>query len=210
MNTENLIHALVIDGSRPVVPIGRTLLRALGLAIIVAELSLFILHPRVDIVQALSTTPFAFKLLLLLALTATSAVVLVDTARPISAPHRRWVLILAPLLLSGGVIVELITVPPHAWTAQLIGHNAAHCLMFIPLLSVAPLACLLLALRGGAPAHPMLAAAAAGLQAAGVGATIYALTCPDDNPLFIAAWYSVAIAIDTATSAFIGRRLLRW
>jgi hypothetical protein len=210
MNTENLIHALVIDGSRPVIPIGRTLLRALGLAIILAELSLFIRHPRLDIVQAFSTTPFVFKLILMLALTGTSTVALVDAARPISAPHRRWVLILAPLLLGGGVIVELITVPSQAWTGQLIGHNAVHCLTSIPLLSLAPLACLLLALRGGAPAQPVLAGGAAGLLAAGVGATIYALTCPDDSPLFIAAWYSVAIALVTATSAFIGRRLLRW
>lgn len=210
MNTESLIHLLVTDGSRRVVPIGRTLLRAFGVAIILAELSLFIRHPRVDIVQAFSTARFGFKLILMLAVAGTSAVVLVDTARPVSAPRRRWAVILAPLLLTGGVIAELMTVPPPAWPASLIGHNAAHCLMLIPLISLAPLVCVLFALRSGAPQHPTLAGAAAGLVAAGIGATVYALTCPDDSPLFIAAWYSTAIAIVTAVSASIGRRLLRW
>ena len=210
MNTENLIHALVTDGSRPVIPIGRTLLRALGVAIVLAELSLFIRHPRVDIVEAFSTARFVFKLILTLALAASSAVVLVDAARPVSAPRRRWAVILAPLLLAGGVIAELMAVPSPAWPATLIGHNAAQCLLFIPLISLAPLTCLLLALRGGAPEHPSSAGAAAGLLAAGIGATVYALTCPNDSPLFIAAWYSIAIAIVTAASASIGRILLRW
>jgi hypothetical protein len=210
MNTENLIHALVTDGSRPVIPVGRTLLRALGVAIILAELFLFICHPRVDIVPAFATTVFSFKLILMLALVGTSAVVLVDTARPVLAHNRHWVLIVAPLLLIAGVIVELMTVPSQAWRAHLIGHNAAHCLMLIPLISLAPLACMLFALRSGAPAHPTLAGAAAGLLAAGIGATVYALTCPDDSPLFIAAWYSTAIVIVSAISASIGRRLLRW
>src|SRR5215467_12420995 len=127
MNTEELIHTLVADGARPVVPIERILLRALGAAFILAELSLFFRHPRADIVPAFSTAPFVFKVALMLVLTGTCVVSFVDSARPISAPGRRWIAVLAPLLLVGGVVVELLTVPSQAWWAHLIGHNAAHC-----------------------------------------------------------------------------------
>jgi hypothetical protein len=210
MNTEELILALVADGSHPVVPIGRTLFRAFGASIVLAGLSLFALHPRADIVPAFSTGSFVFKVVLMLVLTGTCIVVFIDTARPVSAPGLRWTLISAPLLLTGGVLVELLTVPSQAWPALLIGHNAAHCLTLIPLISLAPLACLLIALRRGAPRRPTVAGASAGLLAGAVGATVYALTCPDDSPLFIAAWYSVALAIVTTTSAAVGKRLLRW
>ena len=210
MNTENLIRALATDGARPVIPIGRTLSRALGVGIILAALSLLIRHPRADLAQAFSTARFVFKLVVMLALAATSAVLLVDAARPVSPRRRRWTVLLAPLLLAGGIIVELMTVPPQAWPAELIGHHPAYCLIFIPLISLAPMACLLLALRSGAPEHPALAGAAAGVLAAAVGAAVYALTCPNDSPLFVATWYSTAIAIVMATSASIGRNLLRW
>jgi hypothetical protein len=210
MNTEDLIHALVADGTRPVVPIERTLLRAFGAAFILAALSLFVRHLRVDIVPAFSTPPFVFKVVLLLLLTGTCLVAFMDAARPVAAPGRRRALMLAPVLLAGGVMIELLTVPHQAWSAHLLGHNAAGCLTFIPLISLGPLACLLAALRSGAPRHATLAGATAGLLAGAVGATVYALTCPDDNPLFIAAWYSGALVIVTAMSAAIGTRLLRW
>lgn len=210
MNTEYLIQALVADSSRPVVPIARTLLRALGLAIIVALLFLFVRHPRLDFFQALLTAPFDFKVTLLLLLASTSALLLMDIARPVLPTRRRWFLMLAPLLVAGGVLVELAIVPSHAWRAHLIGHNAAHCLTLIPLISLAPLACLLMALRRAAPEHPALAGAVAGLLAAALAGSVYALTCPDDSPLFIATWYTAAIAIVTGASACIASRLLRW
>jgi hypothetical protein len=210
MNTEDLIHALIADGSRPVVPVERTLFRALGAAFILAELFLFVRHPRPDIAAAFSTGPFLFKLGLMLVLTASCMALLVDAARPVSTPGRRWTLLLAPLLLAGGVLFEMLTLPASAWSARLIGHNPTHCLTFIPMISIGPLTWLLLVLRSSAPRRPTLAGASAGLLAGAVGATVYALTCPNDSALFIAVWYSAALAIVTTTSAAIGARLLRW
>src|SRR5262249_47588208 len=122
----------------------------------------------------------------------------------------RWGLIFAPLLLVGGIIVELNTVPAPAWATRLIGRNAFHCVSLIPLLSFPPVACLLATMRNSAPMYPMLAGATVGVASSGVGALLYALTCPDDSPLFVATWYSTAITIVTAVSAYIGRRMLRW
>ena len=55
-----------------------------------------------------------------------------------------------------------------------------------------------------------VALAAAGLLAGGLAATLYATHCTDDSPLFVAAWYSLAIAGVAALGALIGARWLRW
>jgi hypothetical protein len=69
---------------------------------------------------------------------------------------------------------------------------------------------LILALRQGAPEHPALAGATAGLFAGAIGAACYATHCPDDSPLFVAAWYTLAIGFVAAIGAAAGKRLLRW
>jgi hypothetical protein len=119
-------------------------------------------------------------------------------------------LLLPAALLAIAVATELFVVPEQDWTTSLIGRNAAFCVFFIPVLSLAPLAGFLLALRNAAPGNPGLAGAAAGLAAGGIAAAIYAWHCPDDSPLFLASWYGLAIAIVTAAGLLIGRRLLRW
>lgn len=211
MKTEELIRALVLDGSRPVVPIGRALFAALGLgALLSVALFLLILHPRPDIGHALHTLPFDFKLIVVLVVWLAATMLLTETARPIGTLRRRWTLLLGPLLLGAGVIVELFSMPAASWATRLIGHNAIHCLSLIPLLSLPPLACLLAALRRGAPMHPMVAGAIAGLVSGGLAALLYAMSCPDDSPLFVATWYSIAIAGVTGAAAFAGGRLLRW
>jgi hypothetical protein len=77
-------------------------------------------------------------------------------------------------------------------------------------MAAAPAAGLFAALRRAAPARPGLAGAVVGLAAGGIGAILYALTCPDDSPLFVAAWYSFAIVIVTGACSMAGRRWLRW
>ena len=80
-----------------------------------------------------------------------------------------------------------------------------HCLTLIPLLSIPPLAALIIAMREGAPRHPALTGALAGAAAAGVAATIYATNCTDDSPLFVASWYPLATLIVVAAGALAGR-----
>ena len=82
--------------------------------------------------------------------------------------------------------------------------------MLIPFLSIGPLACIMLALRQGAPTRPGLTGAVAGLAAGGIAATLYASHCTDDSPLFVATWYSLAIGIVTLLGYVIGSRFLRW
>jgi hypothetical protein len=93
---------------------------------------------------------------------------------------------------------------------KLVGTTWLSCLAFIPLLSAPLLAAALIALRHGAPARPALAGAVAGLVAGGFGATIYAAYCIEDSPLFLATWYTLAIAIVSIVGAAVGSRALRW
>jgi hypothetical protein len=117
---------------------------------------------------------------------------------------------IAPALLACAAVLELLVLPESQWMPRLVGHNARFCLTLIPLLSIGPLACLLAALREGAPSSPGLAGAVAGLAASGIAATFYAANCTDDSALFAMTWYPIATLIVTIAGYLIGRKLLRW
>jgi hypothetical protein len=57
---------------------------------------------------------------------------------------------------------------------------------------------------------PPLAGAAAGLLAGGLGATVFAMHCTNDSPLFVAIWYALAIGLMSMFGLLIGRHALRW
>jgi hypothetical protein len=211
MKTEELIRALAADGSQPVTPIGSTLWRGVAVGgLLSTALFLLILHPRADIGRAILTPAFDFKLVVVACVAVASANFLGYVALPAPSTRHSWLLYVAPALLAGGVIVELATTPAGSWSERLIGHNAVHCLSLIPLLSLPSLACLFFALQRAAPLRPPLAGATAGLVSGGVGAILYALTCPDDSPLFVATWYTIAIGAVATAAALGGRRWLRW
>lgn len=113
-------------------------------------------------------------------------------------------------LLGLAVLAELLLVPSEAWRARLVGQNAFVCLTAIPLLAIAPMLALLHAMRAGAPASPSKAGAMAGFAAGSIAASLYALHCPDDSPLFVAVWYGICLLLLTLVGALLGRRLLRW
>jgi len=211
VKTESLIRALAADAARPVVALGPLMLAALG-AGAAGSLDLFagLLQPRPDFAASLHAFDFWTKHTVVILLAGSATVALRAVIRPLPRPPAlRW-LWLAPLLLAAGVLGELFTEPASAWGSLLVGHAALHCLGLIPLLSAPPALCLMLALRHAAPARPGLAGAVAGLAAGGFGACLYALSCREDSPLFVAAWYSLAVGAVTSVCYFAGRRWLRW
>jgi hypothetical protein len=211
MRTEDLIRALALDAGRPVVPIRRLLaIASLGGAATSLSVFVLLLRPRPDIATALGSPGFCLKICVAACLAVTALLLLDVLARP--TPRRRTMraLGIGPSLLMIGVLVEIMVLPSDALPPRWIGRNASHCVALIPLLSAGPAACLLLALRRAAPANPGLAGTVIGLAAGGVGAILYALTCPDDSPLFVATWYSTAIATVSGACFFAGRRWLTW
>ena len=212
MKTDAMIAALSADAPRPERAPRRALLIAvLGGVVIAAGLLMLTLRPRADFMAATHTMRFDFKFVVTLLLAATAFFVMRDMARPEVARSRlRLALLAAPVLLVIAVVLEMIAVPRDLWMTRLIGHNMRFCTSFIPLFSLGPLALMLWALRQGAPAHPARAGAIAGLVAGGIGAVFYAAHCFDDSPLFVAVWYTLAIAAVAGLGALLGSRFLRW
>lgn len=212
MKTAELIHALTADnGTRAMAP-GRALAVVLGPAIAIAlGLNLSILGLRPHLFSLLGDPRVLFKIGLTILLAVLSCRMVLRLATP-GAGLRRAALWLAivPALLAAGILTELLFVPENLWRQMIISSNAVFCLTIIPALAAAPLIATLLALRQGAPENPGLAGAAAGLFAGAIGAACYATHCPNDSPLFVAAWYSLAIGFVVIVGALSGRRFLRW
>lgn len=212
MKTAHLIEAIASDAkSKP-----RRLRPALGLALgasalVTGLMFSVLLGPRADIAAAADTSRFMMKFVVTGAFGLAAAVLAVRLARPGDGARPGLpLLIFAAAVLVGAVGVELMSVPAQDWAARLYGRNWLRCLGLIPLLSAPPLVLLLLAMRRGAPDSPARLGAASGLLAGAVGATFYAFHCTDDSPLFIGAWYVLAMGVVTAIGAAIGSRLLRW
>jgi hypothetical protein len=212
MRTDDLITALAADAQSVSMPVGRALALAVaGGAVGAAILFAVMLGMRPDVATAISSVRFDFKFVVTLSLLASALGLVWNLARPGAIPVG-WLLALAgvPALLAIGSVAEMLTVPPADWGQRLTGHNSFMCLTLIPTLSALPFAALLLALRQGAPSHPRLTGAVAGLVAAGIGATLYASHCPDDSPFFVATWYVIASSFMALLGAAIGERFLRW
>jgi hypothetical protein len=213
MKTDDLINAIAADAKSVAPPIAQTVAMAVGMgALISALLFLWVLGIRDNFAESLtSSLRFVFKFVLTLSLAIPAYVLVRGLSRPDFQPGKKlWLLALAPGLLLIGIGLELFSVPPDQWHERMIGHNSVVCLIVIPLLSLAPLAAVLYALRSGAPANPAMAGAVGGLLSAGIAATLYASHCPDDSPLFLAAWYTTGVVLMTALGALIGSRILRW
>jgi hypothetical protein len=210
VKTEDLIELLVTD----LAPwrFRSVLAGAVAAGIIIAAILFFVgIGFRPDISEAVKNNRFLFKFVVTVSLAVTAIWVTLSVGRPGgSLAHRGLSLAIAPALLACAAVVELLVLPESQWMPRLIGHNARFCLTLIPLLSIGPLACLLAALREGAPSSPGLAGAVAGLGASGIAATFYAANCTDDSALFVITWYPIATLIVTTAGYLIGRKLLRW
>jgi hypothetical protein len=210
MKTDDLIAALAADTHKP-----RSVSTTLGLALVAGGAAataalVAALGVRTDIWQALGTWRFDLKLAMLAAALLVAALDCYRLSRPTAHGRPYSLAILTGSLILAAIALELVVTPREAWAANLIGTNALLCLMVIPALAVIPLVPILWAMRAGAPRSPARAGAAAGTLAASVAALLYATHCFDDSPLFVATWYSIAIAFVAVAGAALGRRVLRW
>ncbi len=129
-------------------------------------------------------------------------------AAPSVAPLRTVLAVLAVIVVLG--VGALLLAPAGGRAEALFGHSWRRCPLNVLALSLPALAGALWALRGLAPTRPGAAGAAAGLLAGGVGAFGYALACNELSPAFVAAWYTLGIALAAALGAALGPRVLRW
>ena len=209
--TEDLIATLTAGDIRPRTPMPRPVSIALvagGLVSLAAFLLTIGIRP--DVAAALGTWRFVAKLVVVLVALVSGLTECLRLTSPVESGFASRRSLVLPAFVLALVGLELAAVPVEDWGVRLVGTNALVCLTWIPLLSLAPLAAGLLALRAGAPTSPATAGAAAGRLAAAVAATLYALHCTDDSPLFVAVWYSLATLPVIALGGIAGSRMLRW
>ena len=212
MKTDDLIRTLAEDGAtlRPSLVV-RLAVAMLGGGLVAIVLFALLLGVRPDIGSAMYTWRFVLKVAVVLLAYALALWTCARLTSPqVGVRDTLAGLIAAPVLLAAAVGYELLTVSPNDWYSRAIGSNSRVCLVAIPLLSLAPLAGALAALRVGAPQSPGKAGAVTGLMAGTLAATLYAVHCPDDSPLFVALWYSIAVAVVALLGAIAGKRVLQW
>ena len=212
MRTSEFIAALAADPVPEPIRLGRRIAAALAIGF-AASLAIFalLLGPRPDIAAGVNSARFWLKLIDSFAFALPSILLTLRLARPDAKPRALALWLIAPfVLLAAGVVVEFMVVPQSEWLSRLVGANAMHCTVTIPTLAAPVLAALIVALRAGAPLHPALTGALAGAASAGAAALIYAPSCPDDSPLFVATWYPLATLICMGVGAIAGRRFLAW
>jgi hypothetical protein len=211
MDTDRLISTLAADVDSRSRPVGVALAQALLIALPVsAALLLATLGIRRDFMTAMHDPFFDLKFVVTLALALPAIVISLHLSRPeASLRGWAWLLLLPVAILALGISGEMMVPRRLPMRTRLIGSNSRVCVAAIPVLSLPLLAAALFGLRHGAPAHPAVAGALAGLLSAGLAATMYAAHCTDDSPLFVATWYTLATALVTAIGALLGVRFLR-
>jgi hypothetical protein len=212
MDTNELIKALAADTRPRAAPLSTVWWSATALSVAIAAVVFFAtLDVRADIAAAAETLRFLFKFVLTLTLAGGAFGALRTLSRPEGSLRQVLpLLIAAPALLITAVVLELLAIPPQAWPERMIGTSNVYCLVLITMIGLGPLSILLLALCRGAPSNPGIAGALAGLLAGAIAATIYVAHCTDDSPLFVAIWYTIAIAGLTVIGAAGASRLARW
>lgn len=212
MDTDQLINTLAADNAhRP-----RSVPFVLALALLAAapvSILMFMaeLGVRPDIMTAMHNPFFDLKFAVTLALAAAAITISLHLSRPeASLRGFVWLFAVPAGLLVAGISGEMMMPQRLPMMTRLVGSNSRVCMAAVPLLSLPLLAASLIGLRHGAPARPALAGAMAGLLSAGLAATLYAAHCPDDSPLFVATWYTVATALVTAIGALLGSKVLRY
>jgi hypothetical protein len=211
MDTIRLIETLARDrGQWPPDPT-RALRRAAVLATTLAAAIIFLtLSIRPDLAIVAKTPGFALKLAATIALGATAF----SSVLRLSRPGDDWLpaaanLAIAPALLAMGIVVDYL--PRSAMLSnEATNPNGFVCFAAIVLVGLAPLGIILAALRHGAPTHPVMAGAVAGLLAGGITATVFVAHCISDSLLFVGTWYTLACATLAALGAMAARRLIRW
>lgn len=210
MKTDELIAAIAADAQSMRRPPERSLVVALIASIAAAVLAfLLVLGTRPDLAQALLTWRFDLKLAIVVAAALVITLECVRLMRPPARPSI-WPVLAVIAMIAAAFVLELAISPSSTWGEKLLGKNAVVCLASIPFLALAPLASLMIALRSAAPTSPVWTGAIVGLGSAALGASLYALHCTDDSPLFVATWYGAAAILMTGIGAILGGRLLRW
>lgn len=119
---------------------------------------------------------------------------------------QRLLPLIAALGIVGAALVQAVLTPVlSVWRP-----DTPVCLVLIPLFALPGLCLIALAARTQAPTDLPQTGLLAGLVAGALSASAYALHCPNDDPVYLAAWYLPAVLITGLIGRTLGTRLLVW
>jgi hypothetical protein len=213
VQTEDLISKLSEDvRSRPHNAAGLRFgfALAVGAAMSLALLILLV-GIRPDIPSASATLPFWMKWMFTLGVMAAAYFVVRRLAQPAMAIGWLKMALAIPFVVVTAMgLGQLAILPPDQWESSIMGRTASICPVSIVGLAAPVFAALVWAFRRMAPTRLALAGAASGVLSAGVSASVYALSCPEQSPAFMMTWYTLGMIMAGAIGALAGRLLLRW
>jgi hypothetical protein len=182
------------------------LLLVLGVAEVGALVCMGFMRP--DMPTAMETPSFWWKLASMGLLAVLGAGVAILSADPVRSPRRglRWMLVCVVAILVSGWLIDAGGNGFANLIRRLDWRQGLQCVWQMVVLSIPPAAALGVIMRRGAPTDRAGTALAAGLSAAAWGAFIFVFACPSDDPLYIAAWYTVGCA----TVTIVARAALMW
>ena len=212
MKTSDLIAALATDaGPTRRALVTRNLSLGVGLGMCASLVVLVFWLGVQNLSHAMGLGAFWMKAGYTLSLAIAGFLCVRRLARPGGAPGLApWVALAAFSVMLVLATFELVTARPEQVTALWMGHTLPMCPLRILALAIPIYLGLAPALRRLAPTRLALTGAAAGLLAGGAGATVYGLFCNESAATFVAAWYTVGIALCAGLGAMVGQRMLRW
>ncbi len=211
MKTDAFIEFLATgSGAEPAPVLSHKLSEALFIAGLVSlVLALAIIGP-LPAEAFMTPTPW-MKFAYTLSLAVAATFLTIRLSRPIAdrrAPSVWLSLVLLVMLTFGAWHIALA--PDEAKPQALFGQTSLLCPWLVLLVSLPGLVVMQLTLRAFGPVHLSQAGFACGLLAGAIGATAYAMACPEDSPTFVAVWYTLGIVLTSVVGAISGRWLLRW
>jgi hypothetical protein len=211
MKTDEFIAFLAKgSGAEPLPALSHNLFWALlmaGLLSLTLALAIIGVQPAEAFMTPTPWMKFAYTVSLAVAATFLT----IRLARPVAnrrAPSVWLCLVLLAMLAYGAYHLALM--PDLAKRQAFFGQTSLLCPWLVLLVSLPGLFVLQIALRTFGPVRLSQAGFACGLLAGAIGATAYALACPEDSPTFVAVWYTLGIVLTSAVGAISGRWLLRW
>lgn len=211
MKTDVLIDLLARSaGPAPRAVVARRLLPAIVLGLITsAALALAMLGP-LPAAMFHTAAPW-IKLAYALSLAVAACMLTARLSRPVShtlGPRRSALSIMLAMVGLGAV--SLLGQPDGGWLAELLGRSWQSCSWLLMGVSLPALAGILWAVRGLAPTRLPQVGFASGLLAGAIGASGYALACPESSTSFIALWYTLGMLMTGLVGRTLGPWVLRW
>lgn len=196
-STDTLIRALSADLApvkRRSVPREVAILVAIGAAEAILLLSAGAMRP--DLGKVILAPFMLWKIGSLALLAGVTCAVALRSLAPPAVPRRAVMAVVALALLAtlGGTLVTAAGDSGRALVERLSPAHGLLCAAAITVLALPVIAALTVLMRRAAPVRPRQSALACGLAAATTGALIFAICCPMNDPLYIAVWYSLAVA----------------